>query len=817
MLPSLRHSCRALARAPGLSLTVILIVALGIGANTAIFSVVRSVLLRPLPLHEPDRLVRLRENFGQAGGDETQLNLSPVTWQRWRETNDVFTDIAVATGANLTLTGEGDAAEHFAGAVVSFNFFDVLGVQPILGRNFLAEEDQPGAPRTVLVSHRFWQERLGGSSDALGRTLMLDGVPHTVVGVMPPHFRHPYRAELWTPIALLIDPGVRAGHYLYAPARLKPGVSLEQARVSMRSLCERLNRENPNPENPRDAWAMPLHGTFVHDQKPQLLALFGAALFVLLIAGANLASLLLARQVERSADSSIRLALGASRSRLVRETLLQTLTLTGLGAVLGVLLAAWLTGPIYALSPMASDATGSAMREFDHAVHIDGQVLAVSIGFALLIGAGFGLLPALRGARSDEGLALKGQSRAATLDRGTRRTLAALVVTEIAVAVVLLVATGLMVRSFQTLLAQPWGFATENRLSFSVAFSNRLRPDHAARVAYVGQALDALRALPGVVSANATTPDLVSFGRNLAAVTPQGSTPPEPRGYFLVNHRMAMPGYLRDAGIRLVRGRDIAATDLPDAPKVALVSESFAKRFWPGDDPLGKTIKRGRANDPRPPYSVVGVFADVKGLVDSTDGDLPGLWYVPYVQNPNFLGDSVAFVVHTQNDPTPLTPVIRRALARIDPAIATTDYATLAGLVDDTYVESRFGLLLIGLFGALGLLLSAIGLYGLLSFQVARRTRELGVRTALGAAARDILALVFREAGALVLVGLVAGAFVATLATRALRSQLHGVSPGEPLPYFLAAVGLALAAGLAAWLPARRATKVDPMIALRAE
>lgn len=817
MKQALLQNLRALTRTPVFSLTIVLIIAIGIGANTAIFSVVRSVLLRPLPLHDPDRLVRLRENFGQGGGDETQLNLSPNTWQRWRETNEVFTDIAVATGSGVTLTADGAAAEHFSSAVVSANFFEVLGVQPILGRNFIPEEDQPGAPRSVIISYQFWQERLGGSTDALGRKLTLDGVPHTVVGVMPRHFRHPYRAEMWTPIALRIDPGVRTGHYLYAPARLKPGVSLEQARDSMRRHCEQFNVAHPSPDNPRGAWVMPLHGTFVQDQKPLLLALFGAALFVLLIAGANLASLFLARQVERATDSAVRLALGASRGRLIREGLLQTLVLTALGTVAGIVLALWLTGPIYALSPMASDSTGSAMREFDSSIRIDGQVLLVSVGVALLFGAGFGLLPALRGARQHEGLALKGQSRGATLDRGTRRMLGGLIVVEIAIAVVLLVATGLMMRSYQKQLAETWGFATENRLSFTVSFSERLRPDHSARVAYVRQSLEALRALPGVVSANATTPDLVAYGRNLAAVSPQGSTPPQPRGYYLINHRMAMPGYFHDAGIRLQRGREIAETDLPDSPKVAVVSESFAKRFWPGQDAIGKTIKRGRIDDARPPFTVVGVFADLKGTTDSTDGDLPGTWYVAYAQNATFNVNDVVFVVHSQQDPASLQPAIRAALAKIDSSIATTDYATIEQLMDDTHVEGRFGLLIIGLFGVLGLLLAAIGLYGLLAFQVARRTREIGVRTALGARAADIVGMIMREGFALVLVGLAVGFAAAFALTRVMQSELHGVSATDPLSYLLAAAVLSVAAAFACWLPARRAAKVDPMIALRAE
>jgi len=813
----LKHALRILAQSPGFSAVVILIAALGIGANTAIFSVVRAVLLRPLPLHEPDRLVRLRENFAEAGGDETQLNLAPLTWQRWRQYNTVFTDIGMGTGASLTLTSPGEPAQYFAAARVSFNFLDVLGVQPVLGRNFLEAEDQPGAARTVIVSDAFWRGQLGGRADAIGQVIQLDGVPHTVIGVMAPNFRHPYRAQLWVTLALQIDPAVPTGHYLYAPARLKPGVTLAQARDAMRELCARLARDFPAPENARAAWVMPLHRTFTAGEKPMLLAITGAAALVLLIAGTNIASLLLARYLERERETAVRAALGASRWRLTGDLLAQSLLLAVVGCGVGLLLAAWLVGPLQALSPMASDTTGSAMREFDFHAGLDRPVLLLSIGLTLLVGLGFGLLPALRGGRGNLSLAQQSGGRGATLGRGTRRLLGTLVVSEIAIAVVLLVATGLMLRSFEHLVREPWGFELGNRLTFNVTFSPRLRAEHAERTAYVDQALERLRALPGVISATATTPDLVEFGRNLAAVTPQDSTPPAARGYFLVNHRLTVPGFFRDSGIRIVRGRAIDDTDRPDGPKVAVISESFARHFWPGEDPIGKTVRRGRATDPRPPFTVVGVFADVKGVIDSTDGDLPGLWYVSYAQNPNYTTENVVFVVHTAPAPDSLTSAVRTELARVDPNVATYGFATLESLADDTYVEARFALLLVNAFGALGLLLSAIGLYGLLAFEVAGRTREIGVRAALGAARGDIFRMIFRQGGTLVLGGLALGCAAAFPVARLMQSQLHGVGAGDPFAYLAAAAVLSLAAALACWLPARRATRIEPMEALRAE
>lgn len=814
LLSAFRQASRQLGRAPGFSALVIVIVALGIGANAAIFSVVRAVMLRPLPMAEPDRLVRLRENFGN-GAEETQLNLAPITWQRWREANTVFTDMAAATGATFTITGQGEA-EYVPAAVVSHNFFPVLGVTPALGRNFLPEEDRPGAARVVLISYGFWQRVFGGAADVVGRTITLDGEKRTVVGVMPKDFRHPYRAQIWAPIALNIDPAQAAGHYLYVPARLKPGVTLAQAEDSMRELCERLARDFKAPTNARQAQIVPLQDSFVRDSRPRLVAVMAAALFVLLIAGANIASLLLARQVSRATETSVRAALGASRGVLLREFLALSLLLAAIGSVLGVMLATVLTGPLYALSPMASDATGNAMREFDTAVRIDGQVLLVTTGLTLLVGLGFGLLPALRGSRDDLQLAIKGGSRGSTLDRGTRGTLSSLVVAEIAVALVLLVGTGLMIRSFANLVARDWGFETSDRLAFTVTFSSHLRPEHRDRVAYINETLDRLRALPGVQGATATTLDLIARGRNLAGITPEGSTPPEGRGYFIVTHKMVAPGYFKELGIGIVKGRGIEDTDGAEGQRVAVVSEEFANYFWPGQDPIGKTIKRGRLDDPRPPYLVVGVARDVEGTFDPTDGgELHGAWYLAYAQNPNYLASDVTFVVHSNLPAAAVQRQIRGQLSRVDPAIAPYDFNTVDRMVEDTRVEDRFGLLMMSLFGALGLLLSGVGLYGLLSFQIARRTREFGVRSALGASASDTARLILGQGGRLVGLGLVAGLVCATALARVIESQLHDVSGVDPFAYLAAALVLTSAATLACALPARRAARVDPMVALR--
>lgn len=817
MLHALRHTLRALARTPAFSITVILIIAIGIGANTAIFSVLRTILLRPLPFAEPERVVRLYESSDPNLADQTRFNLSPQTWKYWRENNSVFTDIGRATGVSLALRRDGAEAQRVQAVRISHNFFSVLGVKPMLGRDIRPEEDQPGAERVVLVSEAFWHRVLGGRADAIGGTLTLDGHAHTVIGVMPKTFRHPYRSEVWVPFAAAIGP-THEGRFLYAPARLKPGVTPEQATLAMRELCARMLEDRKDANNPRAAWLVPIHEGFVQDIRGKLLAVSAAAAFVLLIVGTNFASLLLARHVERAGEISVRAALGASRGRLVREALLLSGLLAAIGSALGVLLAWWGVDPLYALSPLGSDATGGTMREFATRASMDLPVLAAALALTLLLGLGFGLVPAVRGSRGNLNDALKGAGRSGTLDRGTKRLLGSLVVFEVAAAVVLLVATGLMLRSFHNLTERPWGFATENRLAFDVSFTAPQHASHEARVAYIERALERLRALPGVASANATTPHLMYSTRSLAVVAPVGgSEPPQPRGAFLINHRMVFPGFFRDTGIRILQGRALDGSDRPGGQPVAVISESLAQRFWPGEDAVGKLLKRGRLDDPRPGFLVVGVAQDIQLGIDASDGDIPGNWYLPYAQNPNFLATNVTFLVHGSVPVETLIAPIRSALGQLDPTLALFDFNTLEIMVDEAQAQDRFALLLVTLFGAVGLLLSAIGLYGLLSLQVARRTREIGVRAALGASSSHIVGLVMREGFALVLAGIGAG-FVAALGlTRVLQTQLHDVSATDPFAYLLAAAVLASAAALACWLPARRAAKVDPMAALRTE
>jgi putative ABC transport system permease protein len=820
MLADFRHALRSLARSPGFTAACVLVLALGIGANTAIFSVVEAALLRPLPFPQADRLVRLYEAFDDSDARANTLNLSELTVRQWREHGrDIFTDLAAATGGAVTLGRAGDApARTLPAARISANFFSTVGLLPTLGRNFTADEDRPGGPRVVIVSHDFWQRELGGRADALGRTITLDDAPSTVIGVMPKNFRHPYRAEVWVPLAAAFDPAGSRGHYLYGAARLRPGVTLEQADAAVRRLCASLNSAAPDPQNPHRAYIRPLREGFIVDLQPKLLVIAAAAFCALLIAAANFAGLLLARTIAREGELAIRAALGASRARLLRGLVAQALVLAALGTAAGLLLASWLTPALVALSPEGSDATGSAMREFDFGVRLDWPAFAFAIG-ALLFAGAFGLLPAWRGARTDLRTAMNGAGRSATLDRGTQRLLSALVVGEIAAAAVLLVGAVVLTQYFSRLVNEPWGFATEHRLTFNTILPSRLFATPDARLRALDRTLGELRALPGVHSASVTLPHPLYSARQLVSNNPEGTPPPEPRGFHLAYLRAAAPGYFATAGQTLLRGRDFTDADRGDTDPVCIINESFARRFWSGQDALGRRVKLGRVDGPRPWLKVVGVVADTKVLADPNDGEIDGTLCLPIPQvlalSAGF--NEFTFVLETAGEPRALESAARAALTYADSRLAAYEMNSIAATAAESRVTERFALVLVSLFGALGLVLAAIGLYGLLSLHVARRTREFGIRSALGATAAGMVQLVAAQGVRLLALGFLVGAAGAWVALRFAHARWPELSATNPLPFLAAAAVLAVAVTLACWFPARRAARVDPIIALHAD
>lgn len=813
---------RTLLKSPAFSVVAIVTLALGIGANTAIFSVVEGTLLRPLPFPHPEQLIRLYEADDESRTGAT-LVLSEQTLRQWREYGgDIFQSIAGATGISLNIGyAGGEPPVTVQGARVTANFFSVLGLQPALGRWFTEEEDREGGSNAVIISDDFWRDHFNRRRDALGSTVIVDGTPHTVVGVMPKTFRHPYRSQIWVPARLqMARTSGPVVHYLYAPARLQPGVSLAQAEAAVRQMCRRINEAEPNPNNAHGAFMPALRESFVMDLRPKILVIVGAALCALLIAAANFAGLLLGRVIEREGEFAVRSALGANRRQLVRQQLVQALVLAVIGTLLGLLIANWTTPALFALSPEGADASGSAMREFDYAARIDWPVFSFAAGIMLLTGLGFGLVPAVRAAGTDLREAMGATGRGATLDRNARWWLGSLVVAELAIAAALLMASITATQYFQKIVSEPWGFETNGRIAFSETPSDQVFPTGESKRKILDATLAQLRALPGVISATVTSPSPMNSPRDLMGFNVIGAAPaPEPRGYYITYTRAAPPEYFKAMGQPLLQGRNFLETDRPDTPLVCIVSQAFARQFWPNQDPIGKQIKWGRLDGPRPSMTVVGVVGDMKAVADPRDSEVIGMVARPLAQMSELgsvLLDDITFIIHADHNSVN-EAAIRAAVARADSRMAPSNIVSLEQAASQSRATERFIFVLVSIFGFLGLALAAVGLYGLLSLQVARRQREFGIRSALGATARQLIELIARQGAKLLVTGVAVGGVATWGVVRLVRNQWAQM----PAPNFVAWIGgiavLSAAVVLACWLPARRAAHIDPIEALRAE
>jgi putative ABC transport system permease protein len=818
MLTDLRYAIRMLLKSPGFSAVAILTLALGIGANTAIFSVVEGTLLRPLPFPNADRLVRVYQAENDNGARSSTLNPSTQTVRQWLEYgSDIFEDIAFGTGTSVTVGATAnEPARNILAARISANFFTVLGLPPTLGRNFTPQEDQPGGPSVAIIGYDFWQNHLGGRADILGDRILLDGVPRTVVGVMPKSFRHPYQANVWLPLALPAAGSL--DQHFYSVGRLRPSITIEQAEAAVRRMCVAIDKAEPNRANPHHVYLPPLRESFVMNLRPKVMVIVGAALCALLIAAANFAGLLFGRVVEREGEFALRAALGASRIQLVRQQLVQAMLLAILGTVLGLLIAGWTTPALFVMSPEGSDVTGSAMREFDYAARMDWPVLGFATGVMLFVGVVFGLLPAARASRTDLRTAMSASSRGATLDRGSRRLLGTLVVVELAIAAALLMASLTATQYFRKLLDEPWGFETENRIAFRATFSDRLFPDATSKQASLEATLNKLRSLPGVEGATVTTPPPLNAPWFLLSCNPEGAPPPEPRGFYLAYLRCAVPGYFQTLGQSLLRGREFLETDTADSPPVCIVSEDLADRFWPGQNPIGKRVKWGRLDAPRPWLTVVGVVANMKVVTDPRDGDVIGMVARPLPQMISLRGqvEDLIFILHTKTT-GPIDATIRAALAQVDSRLAAYDIVSLGEAARRSYKTEHFVFVLVSLFSGLGLVLAAVGLYGLLSLQVARREREFGIRSALGATASQLIQLVAKQGATLLGIGLLVGTICTWGAVQIAQSRWSEMPAPNVLAWLGGGLVLCAAVVVACWIPARRASRIDPIIALRAE
>ena len=813
LLHELRYGLRILAKNPGFTAVAVLTLALGIGANTAMFSVLNTVVLRPLPFRDPDRLVRVGESDLH---DVPRVGeVSYPNFLDWRTENHVFERMAAFHTGTFTLTGANEAV-HVGGAVISADLFPLLGVSPTIGRSFVPEEDQPAGGskgRPVILTWELWQARFAADPKILGRSINLDDKSFTVVGVMPKGFQFPIQAEpvgLWVTIGTEAEktdekpPATadRGTRYLQVIARLKPRITLAQARADMATVASHLEKEYPGPDSSTGAWLVPELSAVVGDVKAELLVTFAVVGFVLLIACANVANLLLVRATTRKKEMAIRAALGAGGRRIARQMLTESLLLSAMGTSLGLVLAMWGTGAFVKLSP----------REFPRLtdVSLDARVFLFAALLAVLTGLLFGLAPALRVSRVDLTEAMReGGGSGAVTQRATLRN--ALVVGEVALALVLAAGAALLMKSLFGLTAVHPGFDPHNVLTFRVDLPSTRYP-LPQRIEFYRQLMARLKALPAVESASAIA-GLPLGGEGMACSFEIEGRPTLKGEYFDTDFHSVATGYFQTMKIPFLQGRDFTERDDLKATPVVIINQTLARRFFPNANPIGKRIRPRISNGYReaPLREIVGVVADVKGrgLARAPEPDA----YVPEAQS----GMVLTGVVRSRIDPRGVVGMVRAEVRALDRELPLYDVLTLDQYLATAVSDRRFNASLVGLFATLALLLTAIGIYGVVSYTVAQRTHEIGVRMALGARQSDALRLILTQGLFLALVGVVAGLIGALVLTRFLASLLYGVKPDDPATFITVSLLLMGVALLASYIPARRATKVDPMVALRYE
>jgi putative ABC transport system permease protein len=820
-LSDLRHSIRVLLNSPGFTAIAIAALALGIGANTAIFSVVNTVLLQPLPYPEPERIMRVERSFPRGAGSSASI----PKFMAWKN-NLVFEALAVYdfSGPGLNL-GAGDRPEQVKGIHVSADYFRVFGVAPALGRTFLPEEDLPSGAKAAVVSNDLWKTRLGGDPSLVGKPLILGGDPYTVVGILPASFQPDPPAEIFIPMQA--DPNsTNQGHYLLVAGRLKPGITVDAAKANMKLAGERFRAANPKwMDKTESVTVVPLREALVGDVKPALLILFGAVGFVLLIACANVANLLLARASGRQKEIAIRTAVGASRGRLVSQLLTESVLLAAVSGVVGFLLGAWGVRILLALSP------GNLPRvnERDHVVSIvtalDWRVLAFTFGVALFTGVVFGLFPALHISRLDVNSVLKETSGRSGTGLRQNRARSILVASEMALAVILLVGAALMIRTFVGLRSVQPGFDPHNVITMQTSLSGG-RYDSTTKVENMAhQVVQRIEGLPGVQSAAATIMLPIEGGIDLPFLI-EGRPPSKGDLYSGDEQwRAVSPHYFTAFRIPVLRGRAFEDRDTGKSERVAIINQAMAKKYWPKDDPVGQRISiGGSALGPdfaEPAREIIGIVGSVResGLSETDQG----VMYVPQGQVTDGLtklANSVIplnWAVRTASDPSALSTAIQREILAVDGQLPVAKIRTMEQVVSESTARQNFNMLLLSIFAGLALLLAAIGIYGLMSYTVEQRTQEIGIRLALGAGSGDMLKLIVRQGMLLAGIGVVIGLAAAFGLARLLASLLFGVKTTDPLTYVAVALVLTSVALFATYVPARRATKIDPLIALRYE
>jgi putative ABC transport system permease protein len=801
----LRYGFRSLWKRPGFSVIAIVTLALGIGANTAIFSLVNAVLLRPLPFTDPDRLVMIWEDAAFAGFPRNTP--SAADYADVKNQNHVFTDVAALDFRTFNLTGDGEPQKIETRGVTA-NFFPLLGVQPAAGRWFANDEDKPGANAVVILSNALWQQRYGGQSNVVGKQLLLNGRPYTVVGVMPPSFQFlDSKVGMWVPIAFTPEQlASRGRHYLTVVARLKPHVNLEQANAEVRTITERIARDNPDTSARLVGFALPIREQVSGEVRRPLFVLVAAVGFVLLIACANIANLLLSRVAGRRREMALRAAIGASRASIIRQLLIESFLLSTFGAISGLLIA-WLSFAF--LQKFIPDGLLGAS-----ALKIDLSVLAFTAAVALMTAVVFGLAPAFQAARIDLNDALKQGGRSGSQASGNRLR-SALVVVEVALALVLLVGAGLLIQSLMKLRGQFASLRPESVLTMRTVLSRTKYSEQSQRNAFYKQVLDRMRTLPGVISAGYTTGVPFAWkggtngfeieGRSVEQATAGGLA-------YDANHRQVSADYLKTIGIQIVQGRSFTETDNEQSLPVAIINETMARSYWKGESAIGKRFRLG---DDVPWVTIVGVASDVRNM--GVNEPVKPEMYFPYQQSVEPFYTPQDLVVRTSIDPMTLVGAVTNQVHQVDPDQPVSNVRTMQQVVGEETIWQDLGMKLLTIFAGLAMLLAMIGIYGVLAYFVTQHTQEIGVRMALGAQRSNILSLVLKRGMTLVVAGIAIGLAAAFGLTRLMAGIVFGVNVGDPLTYGLVALVLLAVAALACFVPANRATRVDPLVALRSE
>ncbi|HTV55869.1 MAG TPA: ABC transporter permease [Terriglobia bacterium] len=805
ILQDLRFALRIFAKNPAFTVIAIITLALGIGANTAIFSVVNSVLLQPLPYKNPHQLVTISEIW-----QHEEDPIAPADFLDIQKQNHAFQAMAAYESASFNLTAH-QRAERVDGAIISTDLFGLLGVQPILGRGFTSQDGEPGAARVVVLSDRFWKEEFAGSPDVLGKKLLMNDEVFTIAGIMPASFQFPAGAELWAPPRFVVpehplrpneDPrGLRGSHYFHTVARLKPGMTVAQATADLDALCHRIGKRYPNGEINDGVMIQTLHKAMAGNSRTAILLLFGAVGLVLLIACANVANLELAHASGRQKEMAVRMAFGAGKLRIARQLLTEGVILGLLGGGAGLLIAAWGVGPLATLVP--KDIQNLAPPSLDH------EVLVFTLLVSVLAGIVFGLAPALQGSKANLNEALKESSRSASEGRSHHHLRNTLVVSQVALALILLIGAGLLVKSLAKLARLREGFDPENVLTARLTLSQGAYGQPQQRVNFVNRMLANVRSLPGVHSAAVIAQLPLTPGNHARGIDIEGHPEAGDAGYS-PEYNVVSPDYFRAMRIPLIAGRLFATTDSAIAAKAVIINQTLARQFWPNQDAVGERISFA---GPKGPWcEIVGVVGDVKQHA---------LWrppapmvYVPYAQDP---WTFMSLVVRSNYKPEALASSVRQAVLNADKNEPLFDVRTMRQVVSLSTRARRFNTLLLALFAALALVLATVGIYGVISYSVSQRTPEIGIRMALGAQRKDVLQLVVAEGLALTLTGAAIGVVGALSLTRLMRSVLYEVKPSDPATFVLVSLLLIGVATVASYLPARRATKVDPVEALRHE